>query len=166
MDHFAIEHDSLWTSLQNKTLHRNFMGYSDSKTQMMIGLGVSSISDSWTAFAQNEKKLEDYYQAIKENRIPVFRGHILSDEDLIVRKHILNLMCQLETKWQAGEFGECEIDILSRLATYEEDDLIELNGNELKVTKEGKAFIRNICMAFDLKLWRKKPTTKLFSMTI
>ena len=67
------------------------MGYTASKTQAMIGLGVSSISDSWYGFAQNVKRIEDYYDLIKQNTIPVFRGHILNEEDLIIRKHILNL---------------------------------------------------------------------------
>lgn len=73
------------------------MGYSHSKTQMMIGLGVSSISDTWYGFAQNVKDLDDYYQLLEWEKIPVFKGHILSQEDLIVRKHILNLMCNFET---------------------------------------------------------------------
>jgi len=87
-----METDSLYTAYKNGSLHRNFMGYSSSKTQLMIGLGVSSISDSWYSFAQNEKTLEDYYKRIERNELPVFRGHLLSDEDLIIRKHILNLM--------------------------------------------------------------------------
>jgi oxygen-independent coproporphyrinogen-3 oxidase len=61
MDHFALDKDSLYTSFNEGKLHRNFMGYTASKTQLMIGLGVSSISDSWYSFAQNEKTLEDYY---------------------------------------------------------------------------------------------------------
>jgi oxygen-independent coproporphyrinogen-3 oxidase len=65
MDHFALESDSLYTAFANGDLHRNFMGYSASKTKLMIGLGVSSISDSWYSFAQNEKSLEDYYQLLE-----------------------------------------------------------------------------------------------------
>jgi oxygen-independent coproporphyrinogen-3 oxidase len=76
------------------------MGYSSSKTQLMIGLGVSSISDSWYSFAQNVKTIEEYYRILESNEIPVFRGHLLTDEDLTIRRHILNLMCQFETTWK------------------------------------------------------------------
>src|SRR5690606_3437435 len=99
MDHFALETDSLYKATEEGKLHRNFMGYSHSKTQLMIGLGVSSISDSWYGFAQNVKDLDDYYQLLEWNQIPVNRGHILTREDLIIRQHILNLMCRFETEW-------------------------------------------------------------------
>ena len=97
MDHFSLESDDLYQSLIQKKLHRNFMGYTSSNTQLMVGLGMSAISDSWYGFAQNEKTVEDYQKRVEEGKIPVFRGHILNDEDLIIRRHILNLMCQLET---------------------------------------------------------------------
>ncbi len=71
MDHFALKSDSLFSSFEEKKLHRNFMGYSSSKTQLMIGLGVSSISDSWYSFAQNVKNLEDYYQLLEWDKLPI-----------------------------------------------------------------------------------------------
>lgn len=167
MDHFALVSDSMFTSFKNKTLHRNFMGYTASKTDLMIGLGVSSISDSWSSFAQNEKTLEAYYARIESKEIPVFRGHHLSKEDLIIRKHILNLMCHFETSWATDETYFEEINnVLDHLKEMELDDLIYLNDTSLQVTEKGKAFVRNICMAFDLRLMRKVPDTELFSMTI
>ena len=99
MDHFALTTDALYTSMENNTLHRNFMGYTASKTKAMIGLGVSSISDSWFGFAQNVKDIKSYYELLKADTLPVYRGHVLSNEDLIVRKHILNLMCRFKTSW-------------------------------------------------------------------
>lgn len=80
MDHFALESDEMYQSYKAKTLHRNFMGYSASKTQLMVGLGVSSISDSWYAFAQNVKTVEEYYEEIDKGEIPIFRGHELTEE--------------------------------------------------------------------------------------
>ncbi|MGB1308755.1 MAG: oxygen-independent coproporphyrinogen III oxidase, partial [Oceanihabitans sp.] len=103
MDHFALQTDTLYKAAENKKLHRNFMGYTASKTQAMIGLGVSSISDSWYGFAQNVKGIEEYYHLINEDIIPVYRGHILNPEDLIIRKHILNLMCSFQTNWSVNE---------------------------------------------------------------
>lgn len=167
MDHFALKSDSLYESFQNAQLHRNFMGYSSSKTQLMIGLGVSSISDSWYSFAQNVKKLEDYYTLLKKNELPVFRGHLLTDEDLIIRKHILNLMCQFETTWKnkSAYFEELP-EVLIQLKEMENDGLIGVENDTIRVTEAGKPFVRNICMAFDLLLKRKAPETELFSMTI
>jgi oxygen-independent coproporphyrinogen-3 oxidase len=167
MDHFALETDSLYHSFNERKLHRNFMGYTSSKTQVMIGLGVSSISDSWYSFAQNVKTLEDYYDALAQNELPVFRGHLLTDEDLIIRKHILNIMCQLHTSWYEYGYYFSEINqVLDRLHEMEEDGLVIITNHSLTVTEKGKAFIRNICMAFDLCMTRKLPETKLFSMTV
>ncbi|MFG6687395.1 oxygen-independent coproporphyrinogen III oxidase [Mariniflexile sp. HNIBRBA6329] len=167
MDHFALKSDSLFKSMQNKTLHRNFMGYTASKTKAMIGLGVSSISDSWYGFSQNVKGLEEYYNLINHNIIPVYRGHILNNEDLIIRKHILNLMCQFETSWvqDALYFNELP-EVLIRLKEMEADGLLHIHSNAIEVTTKGQPFVRNICMAFDLLLQRKQPDTQLFSMTI
>ena len=143
------------------------MGYTSSKTQLMIGLGVSSISDSWYSFAQNEKTIEDYYTHLAENQLPIFRGHVLTEEDLIIRKHILNLMCQFTTSWKekALYFPELPM-VLTSLEEMQEDDLLIIQDDTIVVTEKGKPFVRNICMAFDLRLIRKTPETKLFSMTI
>ena len=167
MDHFALKNDSMFTSFHEGKLHRNFMGYTASKTQLMIGLGVSSISDSWYSFAQNEKTIEDYYARLEANQLPVFRGHLLTSEDLIIRKHILNLMCQFTTSWNdvAMQFSELD-EIHSNLTEMEADGLLKFLEKGIIVTEKGKPFVRNICMAFDLRLKRKAPETKLFSMTI
>ncbi|MCB0399726.1 MAG: coproporphyrinogen III oxidase, partial [Winogradskyella sp.] len=167
MDHFALETDGLYKAMQNETMHRNFMGYTASKTQVMIGLGVSSISDSWYGFAQNVKSIEEYYDLLENNIIPVYRGHILNEEDLKIRKHILNLMCHFKTSWlQPGQVFDELPEVLIKLKELEQDGLIEFERKQLTVTEKGKPFIRNICMAFDLLLQRKKPDTQLFSMTI
>lgn len=167
MDHFALESDAMHKSFKNKKLHRNFMGYSSSKTQLMIGLGVSSISDSWYSFAQNEKKLEDYYQILNTGKLPIIRGHLLTNEDLKIRKHILNLMCQFETSWEdiSNYFDEIP-EILLQLKEMENDNLLIILKDGIQVTEAGKPFVRNICMAFDLLLKRKAPETALFSMTV
>jgi len=167
MDHFALDKDSLYTSFNEGKLHRNFMGYTASKTQLMIGLGVSSISDSWYSFAQNEKTLEDYYTHLEDNQLPIFRGHLLTPEDLIIRKHILNLMCQFTTSWKDNSLDFPELStVLNSLEEMREDGLLTIQNDTITVTEKGKPFVRNICMAFDLRLIRNAPETKLFSMTI
>lgn len=167
MDHFSLKSDSLYKTMENKTLHRNFMGYTASKTQAMIGLGVSSISDSWYGFSQNVKSNEEYYKLLEQDIIPVFKGHILNTKDLVIRKHILNLMCNFETFWENEhlEFEELP-EVLIKLKEFEQDGLLQFETKQVTVTKKGKPFIRNICMAFDVLLQRKKPDTQLFSMTI
>ncbi|ATA67685.1 oxygen-independent coproporphyrinogen III oxidase [Capnocytophaga cynodegmi] len=167
MDHFSLPSDSMYKSFENNNLHRNFMGYTASKTQVMIGLGMSAISDSWYGFAQNEKDLDAYYARIERNEIPVFRGHILNEEDLIIRKHILNLMCHFNTSWEENSMHFSEIEnVTKRLSEMVSDDLIRIVDKKIEVTNAGKPFVRNVCMAFDLRLQRNIPNTKIFSMTV
>ena len=167
MDHFTLPTDEMYLAFKSKTLHRNFMGYTASKTGLMIGLGVSSISDSWNSFAQNEKSLETYYQKINGNNLPVFRGHHLTSEDVVIRQHILNLMCHFETNWEDESTYFTEIyDVLDSLYEMQLDGLLYIENKKLIVTDLGKAFVRNICMAFDLRLKRAMPQTELFSMTV
>ena len=165
MDHFTLATDSLYTAEKEGRLHRNFMGYTHQYSRLMIGLGVSSISDSWTAFAQNVKKVEEYTSLVNEGKIPVFKGHILDQEDLVIRRHILNLMCKGETSWADPEQqSEGLRKGLERMALIADDGLVIIRGTELKVTHLGKRFLRNICMALDSRLWANQPQTQLFSM--
>jgi oxygen-independent coproporphyrinogen-3 oxidase len=167
MDHFAVPEDPMIVAFQNGNLHRNFMGYSASKTQLMIGLGVSAISDSWFGFGQNAKNFDDYYQMLEWDQIPINKGHILTEEDLIVRKHILNIMCKFHTTWnsEATYFDGIQ-NVLPQFKEFEKDGLLEFSTNGIQVTEKGKAFVRNICMAFDMRLQRKAPERQLFSMTV
>lgn len=167
MDHFALPTDSLYKSMQEKRIHRNFMGYTSSSTQLMIGLGMSAISDSWYAFAQNEKSVEEYIRKIEQGILPVTRGHVLNHEDLVIRRHILNLMCLLETCWGDEKMDLPQMDqIVLRLSEMEKDGLIELENKHLRVTETGRPFVRNIAMAFDLRLLRSQPDSSIFSMTV
>lgn len=167
MDHFALETDSLFKATKNGNLHRNFMGYSASKTSVMIGLGVSSISDSWLGFAQNEKNIEDYSQKVNTGELPIFRGHILTHEDVVIRKHILNLMCNFSTQWKDDDLKFSQLpEVLIALKPFKLDHLLTINAESIEVQNQGKPFIRNICMAFDLRLKAHQPKTQLFSMTI
>jgi len=166
MDHFALPTDSLYKSLKNANLHRNFMGYSSGKTKLMIGLGMSSISDSWYGFAQNDKKVETYTKTVNKGEIPIFRGHHLTETDVVIRKHILDLMCTLKTKWNTKLSPEIKNDITSRLQEMVDDDILVVSDEGITVKEKGRMFVRNICMAFDLRLIDKKPETRIFSMTI
>ncbi|WP_457268824.1 oxygen-independent coproporphyrinogen III oxidase [Pedobacter sp. UYEF25] len=164
MDHFALKTDSLYIASQNGKLHRNFMGYTDHFTQLTIGLGVSSISDTWYAFGQNVKKVEEYQQLIDAGEIPVFKGHFLTEEDLVLKNHILALMCSGKTTFD--EFDLCFEafkDALERLKDLEADELVIRKDLEIIVTNKGKRFLRNICLAFDARYWCKQMVQKTFS---
>lgn len=167
MDHFALRTDALYNASISGGLHRNFMGYTTSQSKIMIGLGASSIGDCWCGFAQNVKNIEEYYQLLDEDKLPLVKGHILTAEDLIIRQHIQNLMCRFETSWndEALYFEEIP-QVLSELEEMKTDGLVSIESNSVKVTTLGRAFIRNICMAFDLRLKRKSSQTNLFSMTV
>jgi len=163
MDHFALAHDSLATALRNKKLHRNFMGYTTQNTSLMIGLGMSSISDSWFGFAQNEKTVETYIERVQNGELPVFRGHLLNKVELIIRKHILDLMCHFETKISDSKLLS---DIKERLQEMTRDELVVFEDDLLRVSEAGIPFVRNACMAFDLDLIGTEQRERLFSKTV
>lgn len=165
MDHFALPHDELYKAKEEEKLHRNFMGYTPSYTDLMVGLGASSISDAWAGFAQNEKRVEQYMEQVNKGELAVTRGHILTQEDERVRKHILNIMCHLKTAWQE-EDKPFIADVLERLQPIVKDQLVVVNERELNVTEKGQPFLRNICMTLDERLWRNKPETIVFSQSV
>jgi len=143
------------------------MGYTPHKTHLLIGLGASSISDAWTMFAQNVKQVEAYRESIDRGVLPIFKGHVLNGEDLVIRQHISDLMCNFETR---RSYGDIDADIfeetLWQLEEMEKDHLVELGDDYVKVKDEGRPFLRNMCMAFDLRLKREKPDTQIFSNTV
>ncbi|WP_310994023.1 oxygen-independent coproporphyrinogen III oxidase [Aequorivita marina] len=167
MDHFALKTDSLYQAVIENKLHRNFMGYTESKTQLMIGLGVSAIGDSWYSFGQNVKNVEEYQSMVEQGLLPIHKGHLLNKKELLIRKHILNIMCHLETSWndRAMQFEELP-STLKKLREMQEDGLVTIKANGLQITTKGRPYVRNVCMAFDLLLQRKQPDTQLFSMTV
>jgi len=164
MDHFALPTDSLYQSKIKKTLHRNFMGYTDRYTPLMIGLGVSSISDAWGAFAQNEKKVEKYYAILDKGELPIIKGHVLTNLDEVIRAYILELMCRGEVRLNNDE--SLNAYFCSQLTELLEDGLVEINGNLIKATEVGMSFIRNICMAFDLRSKEKMGDRPMYSKAI
>ncbi|MEN0005590.1 MAG: radical SAM protein, partial [Bacteroidota bacterium] len=167
LDHFALRSDGLYKALQSGALHRNFMGYTPHYTRLSIGLGVSAISDSWDGYVQNEKKIKVYKKRVAAGEIPFFRGHLLSAEDEQIRQHILNLMCRYETTWAMTKgTDESWYASLHRLEELMRDELVEYAPFQLKVTERGRPFVRNICLAFDARYWRRQPEGQLFSAVV
>nr|VFK41520.1 MAG: oxygen-independent coproporphyrinogen-3 oxidase [Candidatus Kentron sp. SD]VFK47586.1 MAG: oxygen-independent coproporphyrinogen-3 oxidase [Candidatus Kentron sp. SD]VFK80289.1 MAG: oxygen-independent coproporphyrinogen-3 oxidase [Candidatus Kentron sp. SD] len=167
MDHFALPSDDLYRATTEGRLHRNFMGYTPVHTLLSLGLGVSSISDSWQGFAQNHKTIEEYLDRVSHGALPVLRGHILDGEDLVLRRHILDIMCRFETSWGEEEQRHPSLyEGLARMREVERDGLVIIDDEHLRVTEAGRPFLRNICMALDAKLWRNEPATQIFSQAI
>ncbi|GAB3269731.1 oxygen-independent coproporphyrinogen III oxidase [Larkinella harenae] len=167
MDHFALPHDALYQSVKTATLHRNFMGYTTNQTEVLIGLGVSAISDSWTAFAQNEKDIDAYIRRVQAGELPLLRGHILTEKDGFIRQQILNIICRSQTTWEADDWSEGEWQrLIPQLEDFRVDGLLLYDANGLQVLPAGQPFLRNICMAFDLRLAQVQALKNLFSQTV
>jgi oxygen-independent coproporphyrinogen III oxidase len=151
MDHFALRNDSLFKAYVSHKVHRNFMGYTTSDTDLLIGLGASAISDAKYAYAQNVKKVEAYTASIMETSSAVVKGHILSDEDQVIRKCILQISCtgKLSEDLLAQVKDEA---ILEALMEMEKEGILYLFDGGLKVTAAGEPFIRNICCVFDKRI--------------
>ncbi|KPQ18668.1 MAG: oxygen-independent coproporphyrinogen III oxidase HemN [Algoriphagus marincola HL-49] len=152
MDHFSRQDDPLAKAKDLGKLHRNFMGFTTSPSKMLIGLGASSISDIHLAFMQNEKGISAYQEAMESENWPIVRSHAMSDQDLVIRNLILDLICKHEVIISE------ELDLFlgnkqwEQLAEMQDEGLIEISPKKLKVTDDGVGVIRQICKVFDLRL--------------
>ncbi|UXR64220.1 oxygen-independent coproporphyrinogen III oxidase [Bdellovibrio bacteriovorus] len=163
MDHFALPTDNLCIAMNEKRLHRNFMGYTDQRTDVLLGMGVSSISETPYSFHQNEKVLPLYEAALNDGRLPTLRGHILTDEDKVRREQILQLMTNFEVSFINAEQESKSQEFLAEMI---KDALVEVKDHKLVVKEEGRPFLRNACVFFDERLKSKQPQTKIFSQSI
>ncbi|MBS1598861.1 MAG: oxygen-independent coproporphyrinogen III oxidase [Bacteroidetes bacterium] len=166
MDHFALPEDDLYVAWTQGRLHRNFMGYTTQHAAMMLGLGVSSISDTGSAFVQNEKTLHDYTASINKNVLATRKGYFLSEEDIAFRKYILDISCQGKTSFKDEHHTVLNKYTFPALEEMQTDGLINFDEHELTVTALGNNFTRNICSAFDLKLRASKENAVKFSKAI
>lgn len=163
MDHFALKTDSLYKAIQDKTLHRNFMGYTPFRTNILLGLGVSAISETPDCFHQNEKKLPVYERMLGQDQLTTFRGHKLSKQDQTRREQILKLMTTWETVLDDATHEQNVKAFLSELIS---DELVEVKDQKIIVLEKGQPFLRNICMALDERLRLKNPEQKVFSQSL
>ena len=168
MDHFALPEDDLYKAMKEKKLHRNFMGYTTQAGGLLIGLGVSSISDAGIAYAQNKKSLHEYYQCINNKQLAVQKGYFLTSEDSDFKQYILDLICTGQTVFEERNLPALQEFTIPELQKLEDDKLVEIFENAVFVTKSGKNFIRNICKAFDLHLLKNQanPSIPVYSKAI
>ena len=154
MDHFAKPDDELALAQKNKTLYRNFQGYSTHADCDLAAFGITSIGKVADCYSQNLKTIDEYYQAIDENQLPVFRGVKLDEDDKLRREVINQLICHFElskadiNKQFAINFDDYFATELDELKDMASDGLLEL-GEKITVLPAGKLLIRNICMVFD-----------------
>ena len=171
MDHFAKPDDELAIAQRNRSLHRNFQGYSAHAQCDSIGFGVSAISQVHDNFSQNTSSLEDYHSCLEQSRLPVVRGYQSHDDDLLRREIIQQLVChfRLDTRligkaWNIN-FSEYFADELERLADMEKDGLLAFDKDQIIVLEPGRLLVRNICMIFDR--YQSAPNVRgAFSRTI
>jgi oxygen-independent coproporphyrinogen III oxidase len=166
MDHFALPSDPLYKAWVTGKLHRNFMGYTTQSSSLLLGLGVSSISDTGTAFVQNRKTLHDYYAAVNGGALAVQKGYFLTDEDQLFRRYILDIACKGQTRFEPAHYDVLKEIVFPKLPALEKDGLIEWDASGLKLTAQGRYFIRNVCSAFDLYLQRPADANPIFSKAI
>jgi oxygen-independent coproporphyrinogen-3 oxidase len=162
MDHFAKPNDELAVAQREGTLYRNFQGYSTHADCDLVGLGSTSIGQVGRCYAQNLKELEEYYAAIDAGKLPVFRGIELSDDDVLRREVITQLICHfhLDKPTVGKQFG-IDFDVyfaneLKDLEGMQADGLLKVSKDRIDVQPAGKLLIRNICMTFDRYLREKQ----------
>jgi oxygen-independent coproporphyrinogen-3 oxidase len=173
MDHFAKPGDELAVSQQNRTLHRNFQGYTTKAGADLYGMGVSAISGVQNTYAQNYRDLPSWEKAVAEQGYATMRGYHLSDDDRLRRAVISRLLCHTvivknEISREFGiDFDEYFADELKRLIPSSEDRLVVLGQNEIRTTWLGRIFIRNLAMVFDPYIEKQQMNAKpLFSKTL
>jgi oxygen-independent coproporphyrinogen-3 oxidase len=162
LDHFARPEDSLAHAAADGTLHRNFMGYTDTHTTAMLALGVSGISETADCYHQSEKVITIYEKRVRAGEIPTLRGHLLSDEDRRRREKIAHLMTGFGVELDPPELAEAPRALGSLLA----DGLVHLEGRTLVVPPEGRAFLRNAAAFFDEYLQRGAANGPLYSTSV
>jgi len=155
MDHYVLQTHSLYKAWQKGKLHRNFMGYTTQNSGLLLGLGVSAISDTGTTYVQNKKTLKDYYTAINNHEPAVAKGYISKEEDFFFRKNIVDISCKGKTTFDAKQLDLLEHFTFPRLDAFASDELVKYDKTTLELTPQGHYFIRNICSAFDMHLLKK-----------
>ncbi len=155
MDHFALPDDALAVARRQGRLHRNFQGYSTQPDCDLIALGVSAIGRVGATHSQNAKTLDDYYDRLKQGRLPVVRGLALTRDDLIRRSVIMALMCQGELQFEALElaflidFKSYFASELQALSVLQAQALVQVSDSAMTVTAQGWFFVRAVAMVFD-----------------
>lgn len=158
MDHFALPEDELSIAMKNRTLNRNFMGYTPKSDVDLFGIGMTAITEAGGYFIQNEKKIKTYQEQISQTGLAACRGMLLSREDLMRKWVIRRIICHFYLSFE--EFKAAFDESFERtfqteteqLKNLEADGLLTIGKDHIQITETGKIFVRNICMLFDAYL--------------
>jgi oxygen-independent coproporphyrinogen-3 oxidase len=162
MDHFALPQDGIARAQREGTLHRNFQGYTETRTTVLMGLGVSAISETPTCFHQNEKAFPVYERRVHQKEIPTLRGHLLTEEDRRLREQVLTFMTRFEVELQPQQTEDARVFLNSML----DDGLVDVRNGKLILTERGRPFLRNACMFFDKRLRSQEQRPQIFSQAV
>jgi oxygen-independent coproporphyrinogen III oxidase len=162
MDHFALPHDGMAQAQRKGTLHRNFQGYTETRTTVLLGLGVSAISETPTCFHQNEKAFPVYERRVQSGEIPTLRGHLLTDEDRQLREQVLQFMTRFKVRLTDHQAADARTFLKSMI----DDGLVEISDDTLELTEKGTPFLRNACMFFDRRLRSQEQRPQVFSQAL
>jgi len=173
MDHFSLPLDELAVAQRNRTLHRNFQGYTTKAGADLYGMGVSAISSIGSAYAQNRREIPIYQEEASSRGLATFRGYRLSQDDVLRRAVISRLLChtvipkgEIEREFSIS-FDEYFAPEVERLEELRSEGLVELSSGEIRVMPIGRIFIRNVAMVFDRYLHEQQMDNKpLFSKTL
>ena len=155
MDHFALPEDELVLAREDGTLQRNFQGYSTHRQCDLIALGVSGIGGIGNMFAQNAVTTMEYEAIIERGELPIKKGLLVDDDDLVRAAVIQDLMCYDSLDFDAFgdrhgiDFRDYFAEEVKQLDVLEEDGLIELSDKGITITPRGRLLLRNIAMTFD-----------------
>lgn len=155
MDHFALPGDELVLAREDGTLQRNFQGYSTHRQCDLVALGVSGIGSIGNMFAQNAISTIEYEEIIESGELPIKKGLIVDDDDLVRAAVIEELMCYDNLSYDdfsakhGIDFREYFASEIGQLDILEKDGLIELSDAGVRITPEGRLLLRNIAMTFD-----------------
>lgn len=170
LDHFAKPDDGLAKAMDDGSLHRNFQGYTTRAECDLIALGLSAIGKLGKSYVQNLRTLDEYYAAIDQHQLPVEKGIHLSDEDVLRRQIILDLMCGngidfAELGRETGrDLSAHFADEIATLRQYEEHGLLQVTDDQISVLPKGRFFVRAFGMVFDAFL--QQQTTARYSKLI
>jgi oxygen-independent coproporphyrinogen-3 oxidase len=155
LDHFAKPDDSLARAWQDRSLHRNFQGYTTRAECDLIGLGLSSIGKVGASYSQSLRVLDDYYECLDSGHLPVEKGFHLNADDSLRRTVIMDLMCSQPVEFARFQrefgiqFAEYFADELDKLQNFADEGLIELTAQHIAITRKGRLFVRAVGMTFD-----------------
>jgi oxygen-independent coproporphyrinogen-3 oxidase len=171
MDHFAKPTDELAIAQKERKLYRNFQGYSTNSDCDLVAFGITSIGKVADSYSQNIKTIKEYTDVLESDHLPIFRGVLLSQDDILRREVINQLICHFELNFKEIEktfainFSDYFSAELIQLEEMQVDSLLELTTDKIVVLPEGKLLIRNVCMVFDVYL-KENSKAQRFSKTI